>query len=119
MQRPAYNAIKKNLNSGKGGSQDAQAIVFVSDRKQVRLTALDFTTFAASDEDPKRFLGLRSGSAEEKDYLRKNEENVSEETMIETLSNGVAYLHDGLTDPEIAYIKQLFKQGIIKVLVVT
>ena len=39
--------------------------------------------------------------------------------MIETLSNGVAYLHDGLTDPEINYIKQLFKQGIIKVLIVT
>lgn len=54
MERPAYNSLKKNLNE----NTDSQAIVFVSDRKQARLTALDFITFVASDENPKRFLNL-------------------------------------------------------------
>jgi len=45
MAKPAYNAIKKHT-----GSQ-GQSIVFVSDRKQTRLTALDFVTFTAAEEN--------------------------------------------------------------------
>src|SRR5690606_3899746 len=51
MERPAYNTLKKNLHQ----RTDAQGIVFVSDRKQARLTSLSFITFATSDEDSKRF----------------------------------------------------------------
>jgi hypothetical protein len=67
MQRPAYNVLKKNLNT----RTDSQAIVFVADRKQSRLTSLDFITFATSDEDPKRFLGIKPNSDEEKSYLKE------------------------------------------------
>lgn len=46
MHRPAYNALKKSLGST---GNEAQAIIFVADRKQARLTALDMITFAASE----------------------------------------------------------------------
>jgi replicative superfamily II helicase len=56
MQRPAYNHIKRALSA----DDDSQALVFVSDRKQARLTALDFTTFINSEatrKEKERFLG--------------------------------------------------------------
>jgi pre-mRNA-splicing helicase BRR2 len=52
MAKPAFNQVKKQLKI----SDQAQAIVFVSDRKQARLTALDFVTFSAADEKSKEFL---------------------------------------------------------------
>lgn len=39
MTKPAYNTIKRHI-----GSQ-GKAVIFVSDRKQTRLTALDFVTY--------------------------------------------------------------------------
>jgi pre-mRNA-splicing helicase BRR2 len=66
MMRPAYNELKKSLHH----TTNSQAIVFVSDRKQARLSALDIITFSASDETPKRFLGVPEGSAEIKTYLK-------------------------------------------------
>ena len=74
--------------------------MFVSDRKQARLTSLDFITFATSDEDPKRFLYLKAGSEEERGYLNSVNKNISEETLKSTLEYGVAYLHDGLSQKE-------------------
>ena len=46
MAKPAFNALKRHLNPCSG-----QGIVFVSDRKQARLTALDFVTFTATDDN--------------------------------------------------------------------
>ncbi len=66
MHRPSYNSIKKSLPIS--GSRDSQAIVFVGDRKQARLTALDFLTFVqseASPEDQRRFINIREGTKEE------------------------------------------------------
>lgn len=47
MHRPSYNSIKKALPIK--SSRDSQALVFVGDRKQARLTALDFLTFVQSE----------------------------------------------------------------------
>jgi hypothetical protein len=48
MQRPAYNSLKKSLPLIIKG-KESQALVFVSDRKQARLTALDFVNFVSSE----------------------------------------------------------------------
>jgi len=80
-------------------------MVFVSDRKQARLTSLDFITFAASDEDSKRFLSLTPDSKEEKEYLRNNNAKLSEESLKSTLEYGIGFLHEGLSDGEIDYLK--------------
>jgi hypothetical protein len=81
MERPAYNALKRNLST----RTESQAIVFVSDRKQARLTSLDFANFAATDEESKRFLGLKPDSKEEQDYLRQVETKIDEENIKESL----------------------------------
>ena len=41
------------------------------------------------------------------------------QTLVETLSNGVAYLHEGLLDLERKVVEQLFTSGAIQVLVVS
>ena len=37
--------------------------MFVSDRKQARLTALDFVTYTATDDNPDQFKGRNIDSA--------------------------------------------------------
>lgn len=41
------------------------------------------------------------------------------QTLIETLANGVAYLHEGLTDLEKKLVEQLFNNKAIQVVVVS
>lgn len=55
MAKPIYNAIEKSLRPMPG----QQGIVFVSDRKQARLCALDLVNFCSSNDDL-GFLGLKS-----------------------------------------------------------
>ena len=44
---------------------------------------------------------------------------ISLQTLLETLSNGVAYLHEGLSDLERKVVEQLFTSGAIQLLVVS
>ena len=55
MAKPAFNHIKDYFKNEIAGSCKAKAVVFVSDRKQARLTALDFVTFCNRDEEPHQF----------------------------------------------------------------
>ena len=41
------------------------------------------------------------------------------QTLVETLSNGVAYLHEGLSEVERKIVEQLFSSGAIQILVVS
>ncbi|KAH9778119.1 DExH-box ATP-dependent RNA helicase DExH14 [Citrus sinensis] len=51
MNKPAYAAICTH-------SPTKPVLIFVSSRRQTRLTALDLIQFAASDETPRQFLGM-------------------------------------------------------------
>jgi len=44
-------------------------------------------------------------------------ERLTEKTLISCLEYGIGLIHDGMTDREIAVVKQLFKQDKIRVLV--
>lgn len=44
-------------------------------------------------------------------------ERLSEKTLISCLEYGIGLIHDGMTDREIQTVKQLFKAGVIKVLI--
>ena len=63
MAKPAFNQIKRHLanekavSDGQADGQKAKAMVFVADRKQARLTALDLVTFITCEEDSSLFLG--------------------------------------------------------------
>ncbi|NWR60785.1 U520 helicase, partial [Bucorvus abyssinicus] len=104
MAKPVYHAIMKH-------SPKKPVIVFVPSRKQTRLTAINILTTCASDVQRHRFLHCA-----EKDlvpYLDKLNDN----TLKETLVNGVGYLHEGLTAMERRVVEQLFSSGAVQVMV--
>ena len=51
MNKPAYAAIQTYAPT-------KPVLVFVSSRRQTRLTALDLIAFAASDERPQQFVNM-------------------------------------------------------------
>uniref|UniRef100_A0A8C2ED85 Activating signal cointegrator 1 complex subunit 3 n=1 Tax=Cyprinus carpio TaxID=7962 RepID=A0A8C2ED85_CYPCA len=104
MAKPVYHAIMKH-------SPSKPVLVFVPSRRQTRLTAIDILTFCAADVVPQRFL-----HSTEKD-LAPFMENLSDVTLKETLSNGVGYLHEGLSPTERRIVEHLFTSGAIQVMV--
>jgi len=104
MAKPTYNAIIAH-------SPRKPVIVFVPSRKQTRLTAIDLLTYAAADSQPDRFL-----HAEPEDiaaFLGK----IVDKTLRETLSQGVAYMHEGLQAGDRRLVESLFDSGAIQVVV--
>ncbi|KAH3788153.1 U5 small nuclear ribonucleoprotein 200 kDa helicase-like [Dreissena polymorpha] len=110
MAKPTYQAILRH-------APKKPVIVFVPSRKQTRLTAIDILTFSAAEIQPEtetprsRFLHVPEEDIAP--FLDK----ISDKTLKETLSNGVAYLHEGLTDMERKVVEQLFATGAVQVLV--
>ena len=105
MAKPTYNAIIAH-------SPRKPVIVFVPSRKQTRLTAIDLLTYAAADSQPDRFL-----HAEPEDiaaFLGK----IVDKTLRETLSQGVAYMHEGLQAGDRRLVESLFDSGAIQVILV-
>jgi len=104
MAKPTYNAILKH-------APRKPTIVVVPSRKQTRLTAIDLLTYAAADNEPDRFL-----HAEQEDiqtFLNK----IQDKTLRETLSQGVAYMHEGLSSTDRRLVESLFDSGAIQVVV--
>lgn len=57
MNKPAYAAIQAH-------SPLKPVLVFVSSRRQTRLTALDLITFAVADERPRQFVHMEDEELE-------------------------------------------------------
>ncbi|CAH1975270.1 unnamed protein product [Acanthoscelides obtectus] len=106
MAKPVYNAIVRY-------SPHKPAIVFVPTRKQARLTAIDLLTYAAAEGQPSKFF-----HAEEED-IKPFLDRMSDKTLKETLSQGVAYMHEGLSASDLRLVEQLFDSGAVQVAVVT
>ncbi|CAI9738835.1 small nuclear ribonucleoprotein 200 kDa helicase-like [Octopus vulgaris] len=104
MSKPTYQAILRH-------STKKPVLVFVPSRKQTRLTAIDILTFCAADLQPNHFLHVPQTDLDP--FVSK----INDKTLRETLSNGVAYLHEGLNDTERKVIEQLFMSGAIQLVV--
>lgn len=122
MAKPLYNAIKthavQNQVCRRGGklldeSVKKPVMVYVSDRKQARLCALDLLTFAAMDDAPKRFLLV--AESEFSELL----EDILDPTLKHILKFGVGYVHEGLTNLEKSIVLELYKKNAIQVLLLT
>jgi pre-mRNA-splicing helicase BRR2 len=111
MSRPLYTSIKTH---GSKGRDKYPCMIYVSDRQQARITALDLLTHAAVDDNPKKFL-LVDFAEEYADLL----EEIDEPTLKHTIKFGVGYLHESLTEREKQIIIQLYQSKLIQVLVVT
>lgn len=114
MAKPVFNAITRHAPS-------KPVIVFVPNRKQARLTAINILTLAAGSQQQQqqhreqRMQFLNVSEADIKPHL----ENVSDTTLTETLLQGVGYLHEGLSARDRKLVENLFAVDAIQVVVAT
>jgi len=106
MNKPTFAALQDY-------SHDQPAIVFVSSRRQTRLTALDLIQLAAQTETPRRFIKL---SEDEIDPVLAA---VKDPNLRHTLAFGIGLHHAGLNESDRALVENLFEQCKILVLVST
>lgn len=106
MNRPCYAAICEY-------SPLKPALIFVSSRRQTRLTAVDIISHVAADGNPKRFV---MGS---EDALRSALAKVRDSTLKHTLSFGIGLHHAGLPREDRALVELLFGSCVIQVLIST
>uniref|UniRef100_A0A8D8QH49 U5 small nuclear ribonucleoprotein 200 kDa helicase n=3 Tax=Cacopsylla melanoneura TaxID=428564 RepID=A0A8D8QH49_9HEMI len=106
MNKPVYNAVLKH-------SAHKPVIVFVPTRKNARLTAIDLLTYAAAEGKPNRFFHA------DEDDIKPFLERMTDKTLKETLSQGVAYIHEGLSQSDHRLVEQLFDSGAIQIAVIS
>ncbi|XP_076881517.1 DExH-box ATP-dependent RNA helicase DExH14-like [Bidens hawaiensis] len=106
MNKPAYAAICTH-------SPTKPVLIFVSSRRQTRLTALDLIQFAASDEHPVQFLAMPE------DALQMIVSQVTDQNLRHTLQFGIGLHHAGLNDKDRSLVEELFANNKIQVLVCT
>ncbi|KAF3438089.1 hypothetical protein FNV43_RR20845 [Rhamnella rubrinervis] len=106
MNKPAYAAICTH-------SPTKPVLIFVSSRRQTRLTALDLIQFAASDEHPRQFLSMPE------EALQMVLSQVTDQNLRQTLQFGIGLHHAGLNDKDRSLVEELFSNNKIQVLVCT
>ncbi|KAA0201441.1 hypothetical protein HAZT_HAZT004460 [Hyalella azteca] len=106
MSKPAYLAILKH-------SPAKPAMVFVPSRKQTIITASDLLTYATADNDSLRFLQVEASELAE--FVQQLEDPV----LREVVAQGVAFLHEGLSDRDRRLVHTLFQAEAIQVVVVS
>lgn len=106
MNKPCFAAISQH-------SPTQPVLIFVASRRQTRLTALDLISYAAADENPRKFLGCSDARIE------AVAESVSDEALKHTVTFGIGLHHAGLSSHDREVVETLYLSGEIKVLVAT
>jgi activating signal cointegrator complex subunit 3 len=106
MNKPTFQAIKQH-------SPEKPVLVFVSSRRQTRLTALDLIAYLAADDNPKQWL-----------HMAENEmENIiigiRDVSLKLTLAFGIGLHHAGLHENDRKTVEALFVNQKIQVLIAT
>ncbi|KAL8756676.1 MAG: hypothetical protein Q9199_002760 [Rusavskia elegans] len=104
MAKPTYSAILQM-------SPDKPAMVFVPSRKQARATALDLLAACIADDDEDRFLHTSV------DEIGKLLSHVSERALAESISHGIGYFHEALSNNDKRIVSHLYSVGAIQVMV--
>lgn len=110
MAKPAHTAIRSTMGHDSG-------IVFVPSRSQSRLVAQDLITQCAFDSDMNSERGfVPAGVPDDRleDYLVR----VQDRSLVDFVSRGVGFFHDGISKPDRKLMLELYVEGIIRVLVV-
>lgn len=106
MNKPAYAAICTH-------SPSKPVLIFVSSRRQTRLTALDLIQLAAADEKPRQFLNMPD------DEVEMVLSQVTDNNLRHTLQFGIGLHHAGLNDKNRSLVEELFANNRIQILVST
>lgn len=108
MNKPAYRAIKKY-------SPEKPVIIFVSSRRQTRLTALDLITLIAGDLNSSNDQYLRIDHQELDGIL----ECIRDAHLKHTLTFGIGMHHAGLRESDRKIVEELFAAQKIQILITT
>ncbi|XP_021913277.1 activating signal cointegrator 1 complex subunit 3 isoform X2 [Zootermopsis nevadensis] len=106
MNRPTFQAIRQY-------SPAKPALVFVSSRRQTRLTALDLIAYLAAEDDPKQWLHM---SEQE---MQQIVGGVKDSNLKLTLAFGIGMHHAGLQERDRKTVEELFVHQRIQILIAT
>ncbi|CAF4841730.1 unnamed protein product [Pieris macdunnoughi] len=106
MNKPTFQAIRTH-------SPCAPSLVFVSSRRQTRLTALDLIAYLAAEENPKQWLHMQEMEME---LILSN---IRESNLKLTLAFGIGIHHAGLHEKDRTTVEELFINQKIQVLICT
>ncbi|XP_073933923.1 activating signal cointegrator 1 complex subunit 3 isoform X2 [Castor canadensis] len=106
MNKPAFQAIRSH-------SPAKPVLIFVSSRRQTRLTALELIAFLATEEDPKQWLNM---DEREMDSVIGA---VRDSNLKLTLAFGIGMHHAGLHERDRKTVEELFVNCKIQVLIAT
>uniref|UniRef100_A0A4W3HS74 Activating signal cointegrator 1 complex subunit 3 n=1 Tax=Callorhinchus milii TaxID=7868 RepID=A0A4W3HS74_CALMI len=106
MNKPAFQAIRSH-------SPTKPVLIFVSSRRQTRLTALDLIAFLAAEDDPKQWLHM------DEREMNVIIEMVKDSNLKLTLAFGIGLHHAGLHERDRKHVEELFVNCKIQVLIAT
>ncbi|KMQ96180.1 activating signal cointegrator 1 complex subunit 3 [Lasius niger] len=106
MNRPTFQAIRQHAPT-------SPSLVFVSSRRQTRLTALDLIAYLAAEDNPKQWLHMPEEQMS--DIL----ENIKDSNLKLTLAFGIGLHHAGLQDRDRRTVEELFVNNKIQILITT
>ncbi|XP_069462625.1 activating signal cointegrator 1 complex subunit 3 [Ambystoma mexicanum] len=106
MNKPSFQAIRSH-------SPAKPVLIFVSSRRQTRLTALELIAFLATEDDPKQWLNM--------DEREMNDIIVTlrDSNLKLTLAFGIGMHHAGLHERDRKTVEELFVNCKIQVLIAT
>uniref|UniRef100_A0A8C6KGY8 Activating signal cointegrator 1 complex subunit 3 n=1 Tax=Nothobranchius furzeri TaxID=105023 RepID=A0A8C6KGY8_NOTFU len=104
MNKPTFQAIRSH-------SPAKPVLIFVSSRRQTRLTALDLIAFLATEDNPKQWLH----QDEREDIIA----TVRDSNLKLTLAFGIGMHHAGLHERDRKTVEELFVNCKIQVLIAT
>ncbi|KAK9503226.1 hypothetical protein O3M35_011843 [Rhynocoris fuscipes] len=106
MNKPVFQAISQH-------SPAQPALVFVSSRRQTRLTALDLIAYLAAENNPKQWMHT---TEEEMDQIIGT---IKDTNLRLTLAFGIGLHHAGLQERDRKTVEELFTNQKIQVLIAT
>lgn len=106
MNRPVFQAISTH-------SPSQPALVFVSSRRQTRLTALDLIAYLAGEDNPKMWMHT---TEQEMDQIIAT---IKDSNLRLTLAFGIGIHHAGLQERDRKTVEELFVNQKIQVLIAT
>eukprot|EP01059_Diplonema_ambulator_P031908 TRINITY_DN6011_c1_g5_i1.p1 TRINITY_DN6011_c1_g5~~TRINITY_DN6011_c1_g5_i1.p1 ORF type:complete len:2067 (+),score=794.61 TRINITY_DN6011_c1_g5_i1:370-6201(+) len=116
MNKPCFMAIEKHAKFvNKNGIETVKpVIIFVSSRRQTRLTGIDLISFLSVSNNPTLFT-----SEIEQDELDHYVGQCNDEHLRHMLAFGIGMHHAGLTEGDKDIMEHMFVSGKLKVLVAT
>jgi activating signal cointegrator complex subunit 3 len=106
MNKPTYNAIVEK-------SPSKPVIVFVSSRRQTRLTAMALINFLLLEDNSAKFVRMTA------DEVRHQLELISDAHLKHCVQFGIGIHHAGLCESDKALMEDLYRSGRLQILVAT